>query len=313
VAAILVAYWTLAPAFPSFFPGGGQSFGPATYDAIARPVGILYVLIMAVCPILSWRSTDKAIFWRRAKWPLVGTAGLGGVLLVLWWTRLWPIYERVNPGASPLASPVHGWEAVIGLIVAALAISVPVYVFVDGARKRAAAKKEGFFTALWRIMSKARTQSGGYLTHLGVGVILIGLIGSSMFVDDYQFDLPDEPGQSIEAADYIFTYQGISEEVKSNGDVDTIAVFSASRDGKVVDSLEPSILYHASQGQTTRNVDIVFEPLRDIFFIFEGTNQDGSLSIEVKVNPLISWAWVGFVLLIIGTTLAVWPKKRRVA
>ena len=52
VAALLVAYLTVSSALPRFLPGGGQNFSAATYDAVARPVGILYVFIMAVCPLL---------------------------------------------------------------------------------------------------------------------------------------------------------------------------------------------------------------------------------------------------------------------
>ena len=47
--------------------------------------------------------------------------------------------------------------------------------------------------------------------------------------------------------------------------------------------------------------------------IFEGTNEDGSLSMNLKVNPLISFAWAGFLLTIVGTTIAVWPKKQPAA
>jgi len=31
---------------------------------------------------------------------------------------------------------------------------------------------------------------------------------------------------------------------------------------------------------------------------------------NLKVNPLISFAWIGFLLTIVGTTIAVWPKKQ---
>ena len=66
VAALIVAYMTVSSALPSWLPFGGQSIGATTYDLLARPVGILYALILAVCPILAWRKTDAATFWKRA-------------------------------------------------------------------------------------------------------------------------------------------------------------------------------------------------------------------------------------------------------
>jgi cytochrome c-type biogenesis protein CcmF len=312
VAAVLVSYFTLASAFPSWMPLGGQSFGPATYDSMARPVGILYVFIMAVCPILSWKKTDGATFWKRVKWPLAGAAVLGAILMYIWATQLWPIGLENDPGAGPLNS-VDFWWSILGLLVASLAIAIPVYLFIDGARKRSAARDEGFFTALFGIFSKARSQSGGYLTHLGIGIILVGLVGSAMFVLDIRETVPPTPGTTFEAAGYTFTFVEVGESTRPNGDVDTISVFDVSKGGSSKGTIQPSILFHSTQGQTTRNVDIIYEPLRDVFIIFEGTNDDGSLSMNLKVNPLISFAWVGFLFTIIGTTIAVWPKKQPAA
>ncbi len=121
----------------------------------------------------------------------------------------------------------------------------------------------------------------------------------------------DEVGESFEAADYMFTYEGTREVVKINGDVDAIADFSVSKDGRYERTVSPSILYHDKQGQTTRHVDIVFEPLRDVFVIFEGVDHDGGLSLNVLVNPLIWFVWFGFILTIVGSALAAWPKKAR--
>ena len=312
VAGSLVAYLTVSSALPRWLPGGGQSFGVATYDAVARPVGILYVFIMAICPILSWRKTDGATFWSRVKWPLAGTAVLGSLLTAEWWLNLWPNYLKTHPGANPLTTPVHGWLAVIGMFVAALAISVPVYLFIDGARKRSAAKGEGFGTALLNIFSKARTQSGGYLSHLGIGIILVGLIGSSMFVDDVTAQIPQTPGSKFEAAGYTFTLKGLQENTMPNGDIEGTVAFDVSQGGKSVGEVTPGTYTFAVQQQTRLNVDVLVQPLRDVFVVYEGP-QGSNVSMNVKVNPLISYAWLGFLILCIGTTLAAWPKRRAVA
>jgi cytochrome c-type biogenesis protein CcmF len=130
-----------------------------------------------------------------------------------------------------------------------------------------------------------------------------------MFVRDFRTTVPNEPGTSFQAAEFTFTFQGVNETTKSNGDVDSIAVFGVAKNGRQAGTIEPSILFHARQNQTTRHVDIISEPLRDVFFIFEGMDASGNLSVNVLFNPLVSWAWFGFALLIAGTTIAVWPKK----
>ena len=306
VAAIVVAALTMAPAF------GGKSYGPATYDAIARPVGILYVLIMAVCPMLSWRKTEGAVFWKRIKWPALGAAVLTAVFAVIWWVELWPNYLYQFPDASPLTSVVHSWEALLGLAVAALAISVSIFLFVDGARKRSTAKGEGYFTSLWRILSKARTQSGGYLTHLGIGIILFGLVGSTMFVHEQIVSVPSQPGSEFSVGRYDFAFQGAEQQQLDNGDTVTRVNFVVSKNGVPIGTAAPGQIEFFRQQQTKLNAYVLVEPLHDVFVVYQGGDEE-FISMQVKINPLISWVWFGFLLTIIGTSLAMYPKKLAVA
>ena len=95
VAGVLVAYLTITSALPAWLPFGGKSIPATTFDSVARPVGILYLLILAVCPILSWRGTDGPTFWKRIKWPLVGAAVLFGLLLIDFVSTLRPIYNTM--------------------------------------------------------------------------------------------------------------------------------------------------------------------------------------------------------------------------
>lgn len=302
LAAVFVALLTMAPAF------GGKTYGPATYDSIARPVGILYVFIMAVCPLLSWRKTEGPLFWSKAKWPLVSTAVLSAPLIALWYTRLLPVYRKTGEVGFPFL--LHNFYAIAGIVVGVFAVSISVYLFIEGARKRAAAKGGGFLSSLGSILTHARTQSGGYLTHLGIGIVLIGLVGSAMFVDEVLTTVPDQVGSTFEVQNYVFTYQGITEDQLPNGDVESRLAFDVTKDGKPIGSVTPGQISFAQQQQTKLEASVIVEPLQDVFVVFQNF-QDSAISMQVKVNPLISWAWVGFVMMIVGTSLAAWPKKQQ--
>ena len=82
---------------------------------------------------------------------------------------------------------------------------------------------------------------------------------------------------------------------------------NVTRDGKSVGTVEPGMTQFAQQGQTKLEAKVLSEPLRDIFVVFQG-GEKGQLTINVKVNPLISFAWGGFAILLLGTALAAWPK-----
>jgi len=323
VAAVLVAYMTVSSALPTWLPFGGQSIGATSYDLLARPIGVFYALIIAVCPLLAWRATDKATFWKRVKWPLVSTAVIFTLLLVEWIVNLRPIYVAMKAGGGKNAAAllafgpeaVYDTIAILGFLAAALIISTTGSMFIEGARKRSSARGEGFFAALGNIVFKARTQSGGYIAHIAMGIIMIGLVGSSMYVRDVRVLINNTPGESFNVSNYTFTLQGITETTQANGDVVSRATFDVQRDGRSIGSTQPGLTAFSRQGQTRLDAAVFSEPLRDIFVVWEGNqeNADGveQLSVNVKINPLIWFAWGGFGLLLLGSGLAAWPKKGR--
>jgi len=239
---------------------------------------------------------------------------LGAGLLAIWATVLLPNYTPSGSGLPALAgiqAPLDHIESVIGLLVAALAIALPIYLFIDGSRKRAAARGESTGAAFANIMFKSRTQSGGYLTHLGIGIVLIGLIGSSMYVKDAKFVLPETVGAKQAVGAYELTYRGVDEQTLSNGDTVQTVKLDLSRGGKVIGQIAPYVtqLANRSENSSTRfNAVVHTELLRDVFVAFQGGDATG-LSFDVKINPLISWAWAGFILMILGTAIAAWPRK----
>lgn len=315
VAGVLVAYLTITSALPSWLPIGGKSVPATTFDAVARPVGILYVLILALCPLLSWRSTEGATLWKRVRWPLVG-AGALFVLLMLEWNRtLLPIYNTMigmhTDPAKKFLQAGPGWYynglAIVALAAASLVIATTLSLFIDSARKRSQARGEGFFGALFSIITKARSQSGGYIAHIGIGIILVGLVGSAMFVQDQTFTIQAQPGSTFKMADYTFAYQGANSQTLKNGNVKSVLKLAVSRGGRQLGVIEPAQTQFATTQQNRLDAKVFSEPLRDIFVVFQGAEK-GTVTINVKINPLIWFSWTGFILLLLGTTLAVWPK-----
>ena len=317
IAAILVAYMTVSSALPLWLPMGGRSFGVVAFDLVGRPLGIVYAFLIAVCPMLSWRLTDKSTFVQRVKWPLAGTGILVGLLVLEWLTTLRPIYDATIAAGDKAAADLAAWGpsmvyhgiALLGFIAGALLISTNTWLFFKGITGRAAARSVSLVVATGEILTKTRRQAGGYLAHIGMGLIIIGLVGSSMFVLDTTQLVNDEPGSAFTVSDYEFIYEGTEDSQLANGDVVSAATFRVVRNGADAGTVAPGIRQFALQGQTNRDAAVLSEPLRDIFVVWEGS-QSGQLSMNVKVNPLIGFAWGGFALLLVGTTLAAWPSAR---
>jgi len=318
ISAVLVAYLTLAPALPAWLPGGGNTFKPPAYDALARPLGIFYILVMTACPILAWGGGDWKKLWDRAKMPIILGTGLAAAFLVLYFTAMMPYYTA--DGNSPVWW--HQFIAVLGVVTAGYAIALPVWLFIDGARKRAAATESSFGSALGWVFFKARTQSGGYLTHLGMGVILLGLVGSTMFVRTHPITLPQEAGASYTAEGYTFTYAAVDTSQENipaeGGEGDTVYTLrmDLSKEGRALGEVAPEIRFPQQlrqQNSTTQHVAIHAEVFKDIFVSFGGVDESNNVNLTVKFFPMQSWVWAGFAITILGSALAAWPKKQKLA
>ncbi|MDR3687168.1 MAG: cytochrome c biogenesis protein CcsA [Coriobacteriia bacterium] len=320
VAGWLVAYLTISSGLGKlglgFLPLAGRSVPSTTFDAVARPVGVAYLAILAICPMLSWRNTDWPSLWKRLRWSLAGAAVIFALLLTEWFVTLRPIYDfmvtqtsdpgKKFAGAGP-AWYYHG-VAILGMLVASILIANTISLFIEGARKRADARGEGFGVALWSLITKARSQSGGYIAHIGMGVILIGLIGSAMYVQDQTFMVQDKPGTTFQMADYTFTYQGVADATLANGNTTSKMTLAVSRGGNQLGTIMPGMTDFTATQQNRLDAKVYSEPLRDIFVVYQGSS-GSTLVVNVKINPLIWFSWVGFMLLLFGTALAVWPKS----
>lgn len=318
ISAVLVAYMTMSSAFPQWMPLGGQSIKPPSYDALARPLGIFYILIMTLCPILAWGGGDWKKLWEKAKGPVIVGTPIAAAFIAIYAFAMLPFY-------TPTGTTAEWWHhflALSGVLVAAYAIGLPLWLFFDGARKRAAAKGESFGAALGWIITRARTQSGGYLTHLGMGIILIGLVGSTMFVRTYNAQIPQEPGATFEAEGYTFAFESLAttqENVPVGGTQgDTVYTLNLDvlRDGSKIDELHPQMRFPqqlAQQRQSTQHVSLRSELFKDIFISFSGVGEDNQAVVTIKFFPLQWWVWVGFIVIILGSGLAAWPKKQLAA
>lgn len=308
--ALLLLYMTLSSALPSWLPFGGASLGATSFEAIARPLGILYLLILAVCPLLSWGRTDRRAFLRQARIPAICTTVLFALLMAYWSTNLLPAYDAAlakgDAASLSLLEAGPSWYynglAVLGLFVASLLFFNAAFVFVRSLRsprKRAAA-------------------IGGSVAHVAMAVILVGLVGSSMYVTEESgymgFDA--EAGKATErfsVQEYELAYAGDSvlDDSEGSGNILYEVDFDVYKDGQLIGQLHPSVQLDTTTQQQKLNAAVMGFPDEDLFVVYRGTNQEGAFSLDVRVNPLVSLVWIGFALLLMGMLCAlVIPKQR---
>ena len=322
----LLAYLTVSSALPTWLPFGGQSLSAGTYNAIARPLGIAYCLIIALCPLLAWGKTDPKQFVKQIKIPAILAVILFAILMFYFATELYPSYSAIIAAGGMEAAgllnegPVWYYNglAVVGFAVASLLFCTTLTMIVRGIARRRKATGKNPFAAFGSMLVANSSKYGGYIAHFAMAIILIGLIGSSMYVTEKVGYMPydvetDTAEESFIVDDYELVYTGNTiEEINS----DSAVLYTVSFDvldassGAFVGHVDPSVQVTLATQQQKLNAGVISLPTHDLFVVYRGVNMDGDFSLDVRVNPLISFVWVGFVLLMVGTTIAFVGRRR---
>jgi cytochrome c-type biogenesis protein CcmF len=317
-AAVLLAYLTVASALPTWLPLGGMSVGSGAYETIARPAGILFCLLAAVCPFLSWKRTDGAEFRKNVRVPALVALVLFVLMAGHWAMRLLPAYQANLAQDDVLAvadltamgpSWYYNGLALLGFAAASLLIANSAYLIVRGVRGRMANRGEKAPAALAHLFAKSPAQAGGYLTHLGLGIILVGLVGSAMFVTERTVAY-SQAGEEVSLGSYTVTYLSDSSERDADGNITYTANLVVARGDEELGEYASSIELTAASyyGQARYSAVTVGSPFEDLFIVFQGYN-DGVPVVNVRVNPLISFVWLGFAVLVLGIVCAAVPKR----
>ena len=154
---------------------------------------------------------------------------------------------------------------------------------------------------------------GGMLAHAGLAVILAGLVGSSMYVTDKSGYLSSGGEDSQAAAEmqvgsYTVSAGEATIEDKGDGYLYQLELQVQAADGSTF-TLAPSIYLDAATSQQKYDAAVASRIDHDLFAVYRGVNENGDYSVELRINPLISFVWAGFFLLMAGTALGLFAKR----
>ena len=236
---------------------------------------------------------------------------LFAVLMFYFVTTLYPAYEATmaagGTGAMTLAEYGPSWYynglAVVGLAVASLLFFNAVFMVV-----RVASKMKKNARALLSAL-------GGGIAHTGMAVVLVGLIGSSMYVTEVAGYMPydeatDTAGKTFVVDDYELVYADNTIEMAENGDdIMYTVIFDVYKDGEFIEQVEPAVQLVQTTQQQKLVADVISFATEDLFVVYRGVNAEGAFALDVRVNPLILFVWAGFGLIMLGGLVAMFAKR----
>jgi len=101
--------------------------------------------------------------------------------------------------------------------------------------------------------------------------------------------------------------------VNGKAKFDVVAYVSVYKDGKLIGVMHPKlIIYNLMRNdRIVASVDIISLPFEDIYIAMGGVSQQGVASFEFYVVPLVSFVWIGSILIIVGGLLAALQRSNR--
>ncbi len=289
IGVLVICFWgVMYPLISELFTGQKVTVGPPWYERTTGPVFAGILLLMAVVPLAAWG---------RSSWKVLGKA-----LLI-------PFVLSLIVTAAAYAAGFRFWVAVLAFWLIAMIIFSTVYDILRGTRTRMRNKNENFLLALGRLFSSNRRRYGGYIIHLGVALMAIGIIGIEVFQTTTQGMLAK--GESLNLAGFTVTYDSLqARDTNDNRNV-AEAIVHVSKDGKDLGVLKPrrEIYYDSMSPMTIPGVrSTLTEDLYIVLVDWLPVSSEGA-TFKIYNNPLINWLWIGSILATLGTLLALWPRK----
>ena len=284
--AVAVAFGTVA--VPLLFD---RTVGASTYDAVARPLGVVILAMIAVCPLLAWRKTDGSLLRKTLILPTV--------------TMLASIPLWLYLGFQ---SSLWGF---VGLLVCGFAFGAVIQ-FVLRSARLAAGPARSLWSGLGRAFTGSRTRTAAYIVHFGMVLVVAGLLGSTVYKVEQSTIVKVKPGETASLNGYTLTYKSMSESAGAQNSTRAVATFDVSKDGKSLGTLGPHTDVFPVSGAAVRAV-ILGRPFEDLFVVadepFDSTSK--TIALRMVVFPLIRWVWIGSILLCAGAVFSLWPKRRK--
>lgn len=321
----VLCYLTVAQALPSWMPFGGQSVAAGSYELLARPIGALFLLMLAACPLLGWCKTDPRAFVRKARVPAACALLLFALLAAYWALELVPAYNAtIEAGGSAAQllqeqgpAAYYNGLALFSFAVASLLVFSSLFqVLPPLSRLRPAPAGEGQAAQAPDAKPAPKRRPslecvGASITHMALGVMLIGMVGSSMYVTQHNGYLPLDPesGTGVErfaVGDYELEFASANAGMSSDyASVEYQIELGVYRDGAYLGRVAPQVVVVAATQQQKFNAGVIGLPQEDLFVVYQGINSaDSSIHLDARVNRLISVLWLGLLLLCAGMLLS---------
>ncbi len=293
-ACFVILWGTLFPIISEYVQGTKVTVGAPFYNRVAIPIGLFLLFLTGVGPLLPWRATSFKAIKRNFVLPVIA----------LWATVIVCLAVGVKPWQNG-AIDTGSFYALVSFAVAAAVLTAIGSEFLRGASVISRQTGRNLLAATWLLTRRNTRRYGGYLVHIGVVVVVIGLAGSAFNRSvESEMALHDR----IQIGPYTLVQVGATQDSNDNYNSE-YAMLDVYKGGKRLFQMTPEKRFYLASGQPQTMVAIHSVPEWDLYVVYEGTNPDTAQPIiKAFLNPLVGWIWLGLVVMVVGTLIALVPS-----
>jgi cytochrome c-type biogenesis protein CcmF len=277
---------TTFPVLSEAVTGTKISVSAPFFNRVNVPIALALLLLTGAGPVLSWKRATASVLKRNFVLP----AFLGTVALLV---------------ALPFG--VTGVYPLVCIFGAAFVTATIVMEFARGIQARKSVETGALPSQVTHLVQKNKRRYGGYIVHAGMVILFVGVLGSSVFQKEAHGPLRN--GEALAIGPYTLTLRGVTEGQRQNASL-TTAILDVARGGRFVGTEHASKAFYSKSQQPMTEVALHVTPAEDLYMILGGVNEDGSASIQAYINPLVSFVWIGGLVMVFGTILAASDKMR---
>ncbi len=300
VACFTVLWGTLFPVLSEYVQGSKVTVGAPFYNRVNIPIGLFLLFLTGIGPLLAWRSTSLRSIRRNFILPSVAMAVTAAALMIFG-LRPW------NDG-DDMQSTLF---SLVAFTLSAGVITAITEEFLRGANVVRTQTGKNILSSIVLLTRRNTRRYGGYIIHFGIVVMFIGIAGGAF---NQAREMEMSYGDTLSIGPYQLICRSITQDSKPEYDTD-YAVLDVSKNGKYITQLSPEkrVYFAGSDHEQSSTIVALHSTAQaDLYTVFEGKNPDtGRPIIKVFLNPLIAWIWIGVVIVVIGTFIALVPNLIR--
>lgn len=285
VGATFAVFWgTVFPLVSEAVRGTKVTVGVPFFNTVVSPILLAMLIVMAICPLIAWQRSSMENIRKNFMIPAIISLVVAALLVVLGMRKAYPIISY----------------AIITFVLLTHLVE-----FIRGTKARRKVTKEPIPVALYNLIIRSRRRYGGYIVHIGIAFIALGVVGQNFDVEKLE---TVDVGESIEINDYILTYEGLYQVSEGYNDV-VFARLQVNKDGEDVGYIQPERIFYRNWEEPSTNVAIRSTFKEDLYVVLSAWEADQKATFKVAVNPLVKWIWLGTNITIIGAIFAIWRGK----